>query len=436
VRVAVLGAGRVGVPTAAALARLGHQVVAADVNRARIDALVGGSVPFHEAGLLDLVREGVEGGRLRFTAEIPEALDEAEAAFLCVGTPPRRDGSVDLDALHAAVEDVARAGTRPQTLVIKSTVPVGTADRVESLLAGASGAGPFAVVANPEFLREGRAVEDSLRPFRIIVGANRPEGLAAMRDLYAPLIQEGVPWIETDPRTAEVTKHACNAFLATKVSFVNAVARVCEAGGADVVTVAHAMGIDGRIGPQYLQAGLGYGGYCLPKDVQAFERSAAELGYDFGLLREVERVNGEAVEAAHERVISAVGELRESRVALLGLSFKPGTDNVTESPALALARRLLDGGARVRGYDPHAGPAAEAALPDLEVAGDPYSALEAAECAVLCTEWPELLSLDPERMRGAMAKPVVVDGRNALDGEILAEAGFTYLPLGRPSRAP
>jgi UDPglucose 6-dehydrogenase len=312
-------------------------------------------------------------------------------------------------------------------VVIKSTVPVGTAQRVAERL----GEG-FAVVANPEFLREGKAVDDSLRPYRIIVGTEDPEGQALMREIYAPLIRIGIPWIETDRRTAEIAKHACNAFLATKISYVNALARVCELAGADVRTVTEAMGLDERIGPSYLSPGLGYGGYCLPKDVQAFERASAGLGYDFALLREVDRLNAEAVEAAFDKVAAAVGDLPGSRVALLGLAFKPGTDNVAAAPALALARALLEAGATVAGYDPHAGPAAGAALPDMAIAPDPYAAMEGADCAVLCTEWEELLALDPERILEAMARPVVVDGRNALDGQALAKAGVRYLATGRP----
>lgn len=425
-RIAVFGAGRVGVPTAAALARLGHEVTAADVDTRRVEALARGRMPFHEAGLEDLVRDATHSGRLRFTTEAGEALDAARAAFLCVGTPSSADGSADLSALEAAAAEVRARATPPFLVALKSTVPVGTADRLAAGLPEG-----FTIAANPEFLREGKAVEDSLRPLRIIVGSDDPEALALMREIYAPLIQIGIPCLETDPRTAEVAKHACNAFLALKISYVNALARVCEAAGADVQGVTGAMGVDERIGPSYLQAGLGYGGYCLPKDVRAFERSAHVLGYDFGLLREVERVNAEAVDVAAARVRDAVGSLGGRRVALLGLAFKPGTDNVTAAPALALATRLLEAGATVIGYDPQAGEAARSALPGLEVVHDPYAALEGAECVVLCTEWEELLALDPDRIVEAMAQPVVLDGRNALDEEALVKAGIRYIPLGR-----
>lgn len=431
-RLAVVGAGRVGVPTAATLARMGHDLTVADVDGDRVAMLEAGTVPFHEPGLTELVREGVDGGRLRFTTDAGAAVGDARCAFLCVGTPSALDGGTDLGALNRAVDELARHAPEPFAVVVKSTVPIGTADGIADRLEELRPGRAAAVIANPEFLREGRAVDDSLQPFRIIVGTEDPEGRALMREVYAPLIRNGIPWIETDARSAEVAKHACNAFLALKVSYVNALARVCEAAGADVETVTEAMGTDERIGPAYLQAGLGYGGYCLPKDVRAFERSAAELGYEFGLLREVQRLNDQSLDAAFRKVAEAVGDLAGARVALLGLSFKPGTDNVTNAPPLALARRLLDAGARVSGFDPHAGEAAAAAETRLEVAGDPYAALEDARCAVLCTEWEELLALDPERMRLAMSQPVLVDGRNALDGQLLAKAGFTYLPAGRP----
>jgi UDPglucose 6-dehydrogenase len=428
-RLAVIGAGRVGVPTAASLARLGHQAAATDVDSRRIEALAGGTLPFHEPDLEGLVREAQEAGRLRFTEDLGEALAGAQAAFVCVGTPAGDDGAADLSSLESAVDDVVARASSPLVVAIKSTVPVGTADRLGERVPDG-----FPVVANPEFLREGKAVEDALRPFRIIVGSEDPDALALMRQVYAPLIRMGIPWIETDPRSAEVAKHACNAFLALKVSYVNALARVCELAGADVATVTEAMAADERIGSAYLQAGLGYGGYCLPKDVRAFERAVAELGYEFNLLREVDRLNDDAVRAVFGRVGHAVGEVRGKRVALLGLAFKPGTDNVTASPALALARLLTEAGAEVTGYDPQGGANAKAEVPGMEVAGDPYAVLEGAHCAVLCTEWEELLMLDPARMGDVMAERVVVDGRNVLDGEALAEAGFRYLPVGGPGR--
>lgn len=424
-RIAVVGAGRVGVPTAASLGRLGHRVAVTDVDARRIETLQAGTVPFHEPGLEELVREGQASGRLRFTDDLADALDGPEAAFLCVGTPSDPEGAADLSALQSAADAVAMIAAGPLVLAVKSTVPVGTADRLADRLGPAT-----RVVANPEFLREGRAVEDALRPLRVIVGTEDPAARELMRHIYDPLIDDGTPYIETDPRTAEVAKHACNAFLAMKVSYVNALARVCELAGADVETVTAAMAADDRIGAAYLEAGLGFGGYCLPKDLRAFERAVAALGYDFGLLREVDRVNDEAVDAAFARIESALDGVSGKRVALLGLAFKPGTDNVTTSPALALARRLASAGATVSGFDPQAGANAKAEVPEVDLAGDPYAALERADCAVLCTEWEEFRELDPARMRDVMALPVVVDGRNALDGDALTRAGFRYMRMG------
>jgi UDPglucose 6-dehydrogenase len=430
VRLAVFGAGRVGVPTAASLASTGHQVAVTDTNLDRLDRLGRGIVPFHEPGLDDLVRRGLEEGRLRFVADPAEAATETEAAFVCVGTPTTPEGATDLEAVEGAAEAIGRAATSPIIVVVKSTVPPGTGDRVAALLdrLGVEAA----VVSNPEFLREGKAVEDSIRPLRVLVGTDGPEAAATMRRMYRPLIEDGVPYVETDRRTAELAKHACNAFLALKVSYMNALARVCETAGGDVTVVAETMGVDPRIGPAYLAAGLGYGGYCLPKDLRAFEWAAGEFGYQFGLLHEVERINQEAVEAVLRKIHRALGAVAGARVALLGLAFKPGTDNVTAAPALTLARRLLEDGAVVAGYDPQAGAHAKSELPEMEVAGDPYGTLEGADCAVICTEWPEFLELDLDRARALMRTPVLVDGRNQLDPDTVAAAGFTYLPTGRP----
>jgi UDPglucose 6-dehydrogenase len=433
-KVAVVGAGRVGLSTAACLASLGHQVTAQDVDRRKIDLLVGGSVPFFEPALEELVRGGMAAGRLLFTADAAVAVAGADVAMLCVGTPPLHGGEADLAALDSATEDVARNAKGPLVVVIKSTVPVGTAERVRGRLVEVRPDGRFTVVSNPEFLREGKAVEDSLHPVRVVVGARDPEGLTAIRELYAPLLRTGVGWVETDHATAELAKHACNAFLATKVSFVNAVARVCELAGADVADIARAMGMDPRIGPSYLEAGLGYGGYCLPKDLASLEHQAEALGYEFALLRVVADANHDAMEATVRKVEAALGGLAGRHVALLGLAFKPETDNVTAAPALALGRRLIEAGATVTGYDPAAGANAKDELPELAVIGDPYSALQGADCAVVCTEWEEMANLDLARVREAMRGAVVVDGRNVFDPRTMAEAGFTYLPTGRPAR--
>jgi UDPglucose 6-dehydrogenase len=435
-KVGVIGTGHVGLPTAATLAHIGRDVTATDADGEKIEALLRGGVPFFEPGLEDLVREGRASHRLRFTSDPAEALAGAEVAFICVGTPPRATGEANLTAVERSAEVVARHATGPVVVVEKSTVPAGTAERVAGILTRHRPEGDFSVVSNPEFLREGSAVEDSLRPDRILVGGDSPEALLVMRDLYAPLIEAGAEWIETDVRTAEMAKHASNAFLALKISFANALARLCEATGADVEAVTEIMGADPRIGRAHLHAGLGYGGYCFPKDLQAFERLADRLGYDFPILREVARINEEAVDATFHKVEEALWNLEGKRVALLGLAFKPGTDDVRYAPSLGLADRLLEAGAVVVGYDPQAGPNAKAELPGLEVVDDPYVALSRADAAVVCTEWDEIVGLDLGRVREAMKLPIVVDGRNVFDPAQMAGLGFTYLPTGRPPVRP
>jgi UDPglucose 6-dehydrogenase len=436
VKIGIIGTGHVGLPTAGTLARLGHVVVATDADGQKIDVLSRGEMPFYEPGLHDLIREGVEQGRLSFTREPGPAVGRANVVFICVGTPPRSTGEANLIAVERSAETVARHADGPIVIAEKSTVPAGTAERIAASLSRLRPDGAFSLVSNPEFLREGKAVEDSLHPDRILVGSDSSEALAVMRRLFDPLVKRGAQLIETDLRTAEMAKHACNAFLALKISFANALARLCESAGADIVAVTEIMGSDPRIGPAHLRAGLGYGGSCFPKDLKAFSRLADRLGYDFPLLREIERINEEAVDAAFRKVEEAVWNLEGKRIALLGLAFKDGTDDVRFSPALALAGRLLDADARVIGFDPKASATATAELPELETADDPYAATEGAHCVVLCTEWPEFRDLDLAKLRDLMAQPNLVDGRNLLDPAAAVEAGFTYLPMGRPTARP
>lgn len=434
-QVGVMGTGHVGLLTCVSLARIGHEVVGVDTDPEKISVLEGGAAPFFEPGLEDMLTEELAAGRLSFSTEAEDAVPGADIVFICVGTPPRLTGEANLIAVERAAISVVRNLSGPAVIVEKSTVPAGTAQRVRRTLKREMPHSPhrLEVASNPEFLREGRGVEDSLSPDRILVGAESEDAFAPIRHLYKPLIDNGALLIETDIATAELAKHACNAFLATKVSFVNALARMCERAGADVVKVAEVMGADSRIGPEFLQAGIGYGGYCFPKDLQAFERLASQLGYEFGLLREVARINEEAVRATAGKVKEALWNLEGKRVALLGLSFKPGTDDTRLSPSLALARLLLDEGAEVIGYDPHAAANAKSDVPDLEIAPDPYEACRDAHCVVLATEWDEFRSLDLERLREELAYPVVVDGRNLFDPEEMTAHGFSYYPTGRPA---
>ena len=434
-RVAVVGTGHVGLVTAATLSVLGHEVVGIDEDEEKVGLLRQCKSPFFEPGLQELIEQGTTSGRLRFEADAPDAIAQADVVFICVGTPAKSTGEANLVAVERAARRLAPHLSGPTVVVEKSTVPAGTADRLWQALRLELPdlADDIQVVSNPEFLREGQAVEDSLRPERILVGGRSTKAFEPMRRLYEPLIEDGARFIETDIQTAELAKHACNAFLAMKISYTNALARLCERAGADVTAVADVMGTDPRIGRAFLDAGLGWGGYCFPKDLQAFERLSARLGYDFPLLREVQRINDEAIIATLDKVKDALWNLEDKRIALLGLSFKPRTDDVRLSPALALAGRLLDENADVVGYDPEAGPNAKSELPELEVASDVYDALDGAHCMVVCTEWDEFRSLDLDRAKGALAHPIVVDGRNVFDPTEMKSRGFTYYGTGRAS---
>jgi UDPglucose 6-dehydrogenase len=434
-RIVVIGTGHVGLVTCATLAALGHDVVGTDADQEKISRLRHGVVPFHEPGLEPLVEEHTKTGRLRFAEAASDAIADGDIVFICVNTPPRSSGEANLVAVEQAVRHVARHATGRTVVVEKSTVPAGTAQRIRQVLlhAGNGSADGLEVVSNPEFLREGSAVRDSLEPDRILVGAEEGWAFEYMRELYAPLTVKGVRLIETDINTAELAKHACNAFLALKISYVNALARICERANADVMAVAEIMGADPRIGPAFLQAGLGYGGSCFPKDLLAFDHLAANLHYDFPLLREIERINDEAVDATLEKIRAGIWNLEHKRVALLGLAFKAGTDDVRFSPPLALADRLLQGGATVVGYDPQAMSGAKEACPSLLTCADPYEAAADTHCVVLCTDWAEFRSLDLTRLRDVMAEPFIVDGRNLLDPTAVRAAGFAYSATGRPA---
>lgn len=433
-RIGVIGVGHVGLVTAAALAEVGHDVVAMDLDAAKIELLRAGKTPFHEPGLDDLLGSVAAEGRLRYTAEPAEAVRDSAVVFICVGRPSTAAGDTSLTAVEAVGREIAQHAAPGVVIAEKSTVPPGTADRLRLTIARERPGFEFSVVANPEFLREGHAVADTLEPDRVVVGADEEHGFGVMRELYRPLTERGIRLIETDCRTAELSKLASNAYLAMKISFANALARVAEATGSDVVRATEVMGADPRIGPAFLAAGLGYGGYCLPKDTQTLERIAERAGYDFSLLREVIRVNEDAVTAVAAKVEEAVWNLEGKRIALLGLAFKAGTDDVRAAPALALARRFLSEGAHVVGHDPMAAAEARAQVPDLETVDDVYEAAAGAHCVVLCTEWQDYRELDLDRLRGAMAYPILVDGRNVLDPERAQAAGLTYLPVGRPAR--
>jgi UDPglucose 6-dehydrogenase len=433
-QIGVLGTGHVGLITCVSLAALGHRVVGIDKDQEKIARLKHGIPPFYEVDLEVLLKRFMEERRLTFS-EIPaQAIADAQVVFICVETPPATSGEANLTSVESAIRDIASNAAGRTVVVQKSTVPPGTAHRMERILEREAVDSPndFAVVSNPEFLREGSALHDALHPNRILVGADRPWALEVMSELYAPLARNGCKIIETGFGTAELAKLACNAFLALKVSYINAMSRVSELARADVMTIAEVMGADSRIGRSYLNAGIGFGGFCLPKDLMALEKLSRRLGYDFALLREIGSINNQRVELLIEKIIEASGPLDDQRIALLGLSFKPGTDDVRSSPALVIAQRLLEAGASVTAYDPRASANAKAVVHELDLAPDPYEAAARAHCVVLCTEWDEFGRLDLVRLRELMTSAVIVDGRNALDPIEWGAAGFSYFAIGRP----
>ena len=435
-KVGVIGTGHVGLVTAVTLSSMGHEVAGTDADHEKVASLQRGKTPFYEPGLQELLTSETAAGRLQFSPYIQDILPHTDVVFICVGTPARADGEANLLSVERSARELAPHATNGVVVAEKSTVPAGTAGRVKTSIGRERPDLEFEVVSNPEFLREGHAIRDSLEPDRILVGAEGPRGREVMRRLYEPLTTRGCRLIETDIATAELAKHASNAFLAMKISFANALARVCERAGANVEDVVEVMGADRRIGRHFLNAGLGYGGYCFPKDLVAFERLAARLGYDFSLLREVARINEDALRATAEKVRDALWNLEDKRIALLGLAFKPETDDVRLAPALGLARVLLTEGAEVIGYDPSASANAKEEVPELGIAGSPYEAASGAHCLVVCTEWEEFRHLDLARLKETMAYPVVVDGRNIFNPSEMKAAGFTYYPTGRPAVLP
>jgi UDPglucose 6-dehydrogenase len=433
-RVGVVGTGHVGLITCVSLASVGHRVIGYDLDVSKVAMLRDGRMPFHEPGGQELLESELASRRLSFTDDIAEAVANANVVFITVGTPIRASGEANLLAVEHAARQIAKAATGPLVVVEKSTVPPGTATRLEQTLAEERPdlVGALDLLSNPEFLREGRGLEDAMHPDRILIGGSSTRAFDEMRQLYQPFLDAGSPLIETDITSAELAKHASNAFLALKISYANALARVCEAAGADIEAVTRVLGGDPRIGPDFLGAGIGFGGYCLPKDLAAFAHLSERLGYPFPLLAEVARINDEAAQVAVAKIRDAVWNLEGKRIALLGLSFKPDTDDVRFSPALTLARALLAEGASVVGYDPVAGQAAREEVPELEVAGDPYEAASDAACVVICTAWLEFRDLDLDRLGEAMAFRNLVDGRNLLDGVAATKARFTYRAMGRP----
>jgi UDPglucose 6-dehydrogenase len=421
-RIAVVGTGYVGLTTGAYLAHLGHEVVCADVVEAKVNLLNSGEIPIVEAGLEELVREGLETGRLSFLLGSVNAVPKAEFIFLCVPTPQGEDGSADLSYVRGAAKEIGPFLPSGSVVINKSTVPVGSTKMVAAEL----GRDDVFVVSNPEFLREGTAVHDCLNPDRIVVGGDNPEACRRVAELFSKL---DAPVVLTDGPSAETIKYASNAFLATKISFINAIAGLCEAVGADVREVVQGMGHDRRIGFPFLNPGPGWGGSCFPKDTRALVSIGAQAGYDFALLRSVVEANDIQQDAVADKIVRmAGGSLEGIKIGVWGLAFKAGTDDMRESPALAVIKRLVAAGARVRGYDPGVMKPVEG----VTVLGNPYDVCRGADVLVVLTEWPEFATLDLQKVREIMAKPRIVDARNLLDTDVVKALGFSYDAIGRP----
>ena len=433
-KIAMIGTGYVGLVSGACFAEFGPDVTCVDVDAAKIKRLLNGEIPIYEPGLHDLVAKGIQSGRLSFTTDLAHAVSEADAVFIAVGTPSRRgDGHADLRYVEAAAIEVAKSLKGYTVVVTKSTVPVGTGRRVAELIRGANPTAEFDVASNPEFLREGSAIGDFMRPDRVVIGAETDRARAVMQALYRPLYLMETPVVMTTLETAELTKYAANAFLATKITFINEMADLCEKVGANVQDVARGMGLDGRIGKKFLHAGPGYGGSCFPKDTIALVRTAQEYGSPARLVETVVQVNDTRKGAMASRVIAACGgSVRGKTVGVLGVAFKPNTDDMRDAPSLAIVPALQDAGATVRAYDPAAMHEAGPLLPGVQWCTDAYDAAVGADVLVIITEWNEFRALDLDRVGASMTQKVLVDLRNVYRAEDVRTQGFRYTSIGRP----
>jgi UDPglucose 6-dehydrogenase len=434
-KICMVGTGYVGLVSGACLADFGNRVVCVDIDEARIESIKAGVMPIYEPGLKDLVDRNSRAGRLLFTSDLGSAVRESAVVFSAVGTPQREDGSCDLSAVFQAAADIASNMEGYTVFVQKSTVPVGTSERVgEIIRKNLSRTVDFDRVSNPEFLREGSAIEDFMRPNRVVIGVESDRAREIMGEIYRPLYLLETPVVFTTIRTAELVKYASNAFLATKISFINEIAELCEKVGADVDVVARAIGLDRRIGPKFLHAGVGYGGSCLPKDVAAIIHTAAEAGSPLRIIRAVDEVNRALVDKLLEKVRAEIPSLAGTTIAVLGLSFKPNTDDVREAPALRFIDRVLDAGARVHAYDPAAMENVRRLYGDrIAYFDDAYVAATGADALVIMTEWNELRVLDLDRIKQALKAPVFFDCRNIYKSGDMAERGFRYHSFGRPA---
>ena len=429
-KICIIGTGYVGLVTGTCFAEVGHQVVCVDCDQAKIALLRSGGIPIYEPGLEELVTKNAAAGRLRFTASTQEGVDRSDVIFIAVPTPPLPDGSVDLSYIAGVARDIAEAMTCYKIVVDKSTVPVKTGEKVsETIKRYCKAKVEFDVVSNPEFLREGFAVEDFMKPDRVVVGVQSQRPVAALRDVYSPY---GAPIIFTDINSAELIKHAANSFLAMKISYINAISVICEAAGANVQEVANGIGMDVRIGRRFLDASLGFGGSCFPKDLSAFIKIAETLGYDFRLLKEVQRINADQMDRFWKKIADTLWVVKDKRIGVLGLAFKQNTDDVRMSPAIELCQRLLKEGAILRVHDPKAMDKARGILGDKVVYVPELDGVaEGCDALVVATEWPEFKRLDFDRARRAMTHPILFDGRNLFDQQEMESRGWIYKSIGR-----
>jgi UDPglucose 6-dehydrogenase len=447
-RISILGCGYVGLVTGACLAEIGHEVMCTDNDQSKIHTLSQGALPIYETGLADIVSRNVAATRLSFTVDMGEAVRFGDAIFICVGTPPLQDGDPDLSAIDSVARVIAAEARSSKLVVEKSTVPMQTGQKLRRALAiyARNSGCSFQVASNPEFLREGTAVQDFLHPDRIVVGVGDSNSEAQLREIYRPIIEQDFvcpihgegcarkaapAFLVTSINSAELIKHACNSFLAVKISYANLISDICESMGADVEEVMQAMGLDPRIGPSFLRPGLGFGGFCLPKDIQAFIRMGEKAAVDVSLLRNAETVNKKRIDHFMAKARHALWVLKGKRIGVLGLAFKPETDDIRFAPALELIRKLLAEHATIQVYDPQAMAKTRPLFPDLLYCDSPYEVAEGAEALMIVTEWDEFKRLNWERIKNSMSRPLILDGRNLLNGEEMVAHGFEYLGMGK-----
>ncbi len=437
-KICIIGTGYVGLVTGACCADIGHDVICVDNNSAKIALLKQGRIPIYEPGLEELVKKNQARGSLRFSESIEEGVANALAIFIAVSTPSKADGSADLSSVENVARLVAQHMTEYKLIVDKSTVPVKTGEKVaDTILRCCKKGVSFDVASNPEFLREGSAIQDTMFPDRIVFGVSSKKAEDLLREIYAPISHApapgGAPIIVTDIKSAEIIKHASNSFLAMKISFTNALSRICDLAGADIKEVALGMGLDKRIGTPFLNAGIGYGGSCFPKDVSAFIHISKTLGYDFEMLRSVEKVNADQVAHFYKKIEETFWVLKGKKIAIWGLAFKPNTDDMRQAPVLEIIRRLKEEGSKIVAYDPKAMPNAKAMIPDILYADDPYEMLSGCDGLIVATEWDVFVKASLDQIKAKLAQPVVVDGRNIFDPKTMKEKGFVYVSVGRPN---